>query len=154
MLYSKKFSNILKNGGCKEIFKLPSYINHIEAIGFFISNPLFSSGTGLSPIHIFNAVVVSLNLFNQNNSIIDLKLNQNEFIIFEDTATLGLAIKSNHYFDINKILVPLNKDNIKNTNTTIVFKESEKLKEMRSDVTYGAIYTDWRPTVEMYIKYL
>ena len=153
-LYSIKFENVLANGGFKKSIKLPSDIRFIQNIGLFISNPINSTVT-LSKKNIFPAIIATVNLFTQNNSILDLRLMNNEFSLLRETFVSGLrGLEFERYFDLNKIFIPINKNNVKNTNSMIVFKETDELKVMRTDATYGADYTAWQPEIEMFIEYL
>jgi hypothetical protein len=155
LLYSKQFQHVLRNGGYKETFKLPSDIKYIRNIGFFISNPRHIPGTLASTKeHIFKAISASLNLFNQNNTIVDFELFNNEFIMLMTDNGGSKSYAVERYFNLNKIFIPINKKNLINTNSVIIFKETDELKAMKENASYGVDYLNWKIEVEMYIEYL
>jgi hypothetical protein len=159
-LYRRTFADVLSNGGSKEDFKLPSYINKIRQIGFFISNPILNKATNTYAYlikQIFPALHVSLMLFSQNNSIIDYSLINNEFIFLENYNIYLDTVDPytiNNVFSLQDVLMPIYKENKKNTKTKIVFKPTADLLAMRNSSTYSAFFASWQPTIEMYVAYI
>jgi len=144
----------LHNGSKKE-FKLPSYIDNIKNIGLYISNPKSLSSVGLykdAIKYIFNAVEVSILLFNQNNTILDFQLISNNFIELKPTYLRSEPdYRIDYNFSLKNILVPINKKNISNTLSTIIFKETEMFYEKKKDLSLP--FADWKPNVILYLEH-
>jgi len=149
-IHKISFFEPVKFGGSKHKVKLPSFINYINSIAFFVPNSkmFIEVQTYQSVLRNFIPIVdVSVNLFEQNNSILDFKLNNNEFKIVEEVP-LGLPnYKIRNIFSFDNLKIPINKENIKNANTTVVFKNTPEL------VYYNSFIHFIEPNVEMYVEY-
>ncbi len=151
-----EFKDVLGvNRGSKTEFKLPSYIDNIKNIGLYISNPVdFTSEDLYSNVikYLFNAVEVSILLFNQNNTILDFQLISNNFVEVISLYTRGVPdYRIDYNFSLRKIFVPINKKNIRNVKSTIIFKETEMFYEKKKDLSLP--FTNWKPNVILYIEH-
>ncbi len=145
--------------GSKHQFKIPSFIDEIVSVALFITNPVFCSDDVIPPrynftvLNFFTAVEVSLLLFNENNSILEYLLANNEFLsiteIKQPIGGLGADFKIDFNMDLAKIEIPINKENLRNSYSTIVFKKAPSFDYHTSSIGVPG----WKPNVRMIIKY-
>ncbi len=151
-----EFSNVLENNkGSKLVVKIPSAIERITNIGLYISNPLKSNFATIDEAlsSLFNAVEISVLFFNQNNTILDFQLISNQFVGYEkidDSFGTGKNFRIVYNFSLKKIFIPTKIFNIRNTETTIIFKETDVLSRKRQLIP---AYANWKPNVIIYLEH-
>lgn len=140
-IHKQSFADVLKFGGSKILIDLPSCIERIVSISFFISNSIMQED--IANKLIFSAVDISLILFSNNQSILNYSALNNQFY----------DINGFNRFSFESIKIPVFKKNINNTKSVLIFKKSKALEIVEKDVELKPLFENWKPTIEMYIEY-
>jgi len=154
-----KFSDIFRNEGFKENFKLPTYCKKIIGISFFIDNTFNTVSTvSLDTLRrlIFPAGNISLLINNKTDKIlIDSKIISNVFIKIDTFTTFGITYPKikEHNFEKNNF-IPIAKAIKKNSEHTIVIKMTDTLRKyVAQSPVDGNDYASWIANLSMYFYY-
>jgi len=158
-LHLIEFLDITINGGRKEIFKIPSYMNFLHGFGLFINNS-FTTTVPQSYANYqkmkFCIANYSILMSNNNDKIIlDGSINHFDFVNVYENKSLFLPTIRLKYSNIYKnIYTPINKKVIKNSFNTIVFKEHKDFTDMKTlGIVDGNDYGKYEPNASFYLFY-